>query len=251
MARIPQHLCSALCSRLRFPPFPSSVPNSLPVLFFGDLFQARAATIGLNPSHQEYLDRNGNELDGAERRFETLTSLGAKDRTTLTDEQCAHAMETMRGYYGAGKPVYSWFRPLDRVTRAMGLSYERSEVAHLDLAQEATDPTWSKLRDSSPEEFDALRARDLPFLRWELENFPLTMLICNGRTVYDEVSNLITAKTEEQGTLALIRWYVGSANIAGRKVSVVGWNRPLTRPTGLGQAGEEDMGRMFRSLMSS
>lgn len=109
-----------LYARLRQCPSASSVPQSLPVLFFGDLFTAHVATVGLNPSDREYLDRHGIELDGAARRFETLTSLRAADRSFVTDKQCDHAIQTMRMYYRPGKPIYTWFRSLDRVARAMG-----------------------------------------------------------------------------------------------------------------------------------
>ncbi len=37
-----------------------------------------------------------------------------------------------------------------RVVEALGLSYERGEVAHLDLVQEATSPTWSELTRQQP-----------------------------------------------------------------------------------------------------
>ncbi|MGA2765909.1 MAG: hypothetical protein ABSG17_21410 [Spirochaetia bacterium] len=195
----------------------------------------------------EYLDRRGNELHGRERRFQTLTSLGTADRVALTDEQCAHAVETMRDYYREGKPVYGWFRGLDRVARAMGLRYDRGDVAHLDLSQEATSPTWSNLRKSSPAEFEALRSNDLPFLRWELETFPIEVLICNGRTVYEELCDLVSGVTVEQGDLKRIRWYAGRAKLSGRDVWVVGWNLPLSRPTGLGQVGEAELGRLLAS----
>jgi hypothetical protein len=49
------------------PPVPSTVRSSLPVLFFGDLEHARVATIGLNPSRQEYLSPGGQELGGLVR----------------------------------------------------------------------------------------------------------------------------------------------------------------------------------------
>jgi hypothetical protein len=57
-----------LFDRLRQEPLQASVPASLPVLFFGDLFTATVATVGLNPSKLEYLDKNGNELSGARHR---------------------------------------------------------------------------------------------------------------------------------------------------------------------------------------
>jgi hypothetical protein len=236
-----------LYARLRQPPSSSSVPLSLPVLFFGDLFTAGVATVGLNPSDKEYLDRGGTELDGAARRFETLTSLGVANRASLTDKQCEHAIQRMRTYYQPGKPIYGWFRSLDRVTRAMGYSYEVGEVAHLDLAQEATNPTWSKLAKTSPAEFASLRSTDLPFLLWQLEMFPLHIVICDGRTAFTEVSHLIGGQVRKERTLQRVTWYVAAAMLNERRVTLVGWNIPLARPTGLGAAGESELGRIIKS----
>lgn len=238
-----------LYARLRQPPSASSVPRSLPVLFFGDLFTAGVATVGLNPSNKEYLGRGGVELEGATRRFETLTSLGVADRSSLTDEQCDRAIQRMRTYYQPGKPIYGWFRALHRVTRAMRYSYEVGEVAHLDLAQEATNPTWSKLAQTSPAEFEALRSSDLPFLRWQLEAFPLHTVICNGRTVFNEVCRLIGGQVKGEGKLQRITWYVGDATLSGRRVRLAGWNLPLARPTGLGATGEEELGQILKSQL--
>src|SRR5262245_7830537 len=106
---LPEEIRRRLYERLRRPPSRSSVPGSLPVLFFGDLPAARAVTVGLNPSWQEYLDRSGRELNGAGRRFETLQSLTAPDRPSLSDDQCNRAIQTMHSYYQPGKPVYGWF----------------------------------------------------------------------------------------------------------------------------------------------
>lgn len=239
-----------LYARLRQPPSASSVPQSLPVLFFGDLFISGVATVGLNPSDKEYLSRGGFELDGEARRFETLTSLGAPNRASLTDEQCERAIQRMRTYYQPGKPIYRWFRALNRVARGMGYSYEAGEVAHLDLAQEATDPTWSVLAKASRAEFESLRSADLPFLRWQLETFPLHTLICNGRTAFTEVCRLIGGQMREEGKLELLTWYVGAATLNGRRVGLAGWNLPLARATGLGSSGEEKLGRILKSRLT-
>src|SRR5579864_8279521 len=47
-----------------------------PVPSFGDLATSTVATLGLNPSNREFVDEAGNELDGWDRRFHTLHSLG-------------------------------------------------------------------------------------------------------------------------------------------------------------------------------
>jgi hypothetical protein len=60
----------------RAPPADSSVvPGSTPVVAFGNARAAAVATLGLNPSRVEFLDRAGNELPEPRRRLETLRSL--------------------------------------------------------------------------------------------------------------------------------------------------------------------------------
>lgn len=131
-----------------------------------------------------------------------------------------------------------------------GFKYEGGEVAHLDLAQEATHPTWSVLSKASPAEFGALRLTDLPFLRWQLETFPLDVVICNGRTVLAEVCRLVGGQITKEGKLKRIRWYVGTSTIDSRRIGLVGWNIPLARPTGLGAEGEQELGRILRSHLA-
>ncbi len=238
----------ALFKRLRDDPVDTSVPGSLPVLFFGDLFTARIATVGLNPSHREYLDTKGRELTGENRRFETLLSLGATDRRSLTDTQCDRAVSTMRSYYHPGKPVYQWFRPLNNVLAKMGFSYSDGGVAHLDLVQEATRPTWSALSKVSPTEFSHLKSAGLPFLRWQIEYFPLRCVLCNGRTVFDAVHGMVGSNSLQTGTLKRITWYFIPKTNLNRNLCVFGWNIPLTRPTGLGAIGETNLGELCRGL---
>ncbi len=237
-------------ARLRRPPSPSSVTGSLPVLFFGNALTAKAASVGLNPSKQEYLDPSGQELTGGKRRFETLGSLGCHDRSSLNEEQCERAIAAMRAYFQRGKPVYGWFRPLARVMEAMGFSYQEGGVAHLDLVQEATDPTWSRLKSERPAEAHSLLETDLPFLSWQVEALPLQLLVCNGRTVFDTVTKLFGAEVHESGSFARITWYVSSARVGGRSIAVIGWNLPLVRPTGLGANGEKKLGRLLASHLT-
>ena len=217
--------------------------GSLPVLFFGDLLSAQIATVGINPSDQEYLDRKGDELTGDARRFETLTSLHAPSRQALTDAQCAQAIATMQSYFVRKPTVYRWFRSLERVLAGMGYSYAHGQVAHLDLVQEATMPTWSALGRSHRTEADNLLANDLPFLQWQLATFPLRAVICNGMTVFKQVCGLLDqpvdiGNSSMQGSLARVTWHATRGQISGRAITVVGWNIPLARPTGLGIDGE-------------
>lgn len=241
-------LLERLYSRLRLPASRTTVPASLPVLFFGDLFSARVATVGLNPSNQEYTTPDGRLLTGAQRRFATLESLGTDDRARLTDAQCDEAIETMRGYFGPTKPVYSWFNPLARVLNGFGASFTSGSAAHLDLVQEATCPVWSELPEG---EWPALLARDLPFLEWQIRAFPLQAVLCNGRTVGDAVRGRFGVEQRAQGKLERLTWWVGRARLDDREVTFAGWNIPLARATGLGASGEIELGRLLAHRQSN
>lgn len=235
---------AALYARLRRPPTAHTVAGALPVLFFGDLFAAEIATVGLNPSDHEYVDQSGVELTGTQRRFETLTSLGAVSRAALTDDQCARAIETMRTYYQREDRIYAWFRGLFRVVEAMDYSYRAGQVAHLEIVQEATRPAWAELERLAALETKTLFASDRQFLRWQLRNFPVRAVVCNGRTVFDEARGLVDrGRIVSSGELGRLTWYAGVGQIGPRPIGLAGWNLPLVRGTALGVDGERELGR--------
>jgi len=232
------------------------VPGSLPILFFGDLAAARIATVGLNPSDQEYTDGNQEYTDGngelltrSRQRFATLASLGATDRPSLDDEQCDEAIEWMHRYFDVGRPVYRWFAPVQRLVEGLGASLTGGTAAHLDLVQEATDPTWSSLGKVDGAEQARLLAQDLPFLEWQIRTFPVRVVICAGKTVSNHVRHRLDVHIDETGTLALTKWWVGSASVDGRRVGFAGWNIPLQRATGLGAAGERELGMLLKQRL--
>ena len=238
-----------LYSRLRRPPSLSTVPGTLAVLFFGDLLGAEVASIGLNPSDQEYVGKGGTMLSGPAQRFATLSSLGADERASLTNDQCAEAVEWMRDYYEPGKPVYgSWFNALSRVMEGFGASFRDRTATHLDLVQESTNPVWSEL---GVNERDALLSQDLPFLEWEIRAFPLRSVICTGKTVSVNVRRQLGVEVEEEGTMARIKWWVGHADVDGRRVGFGGWNYPLARATGLGREGEKALGALLAEKLGT
>jgi hypothetical protein len=240
-----------LLARLRAAPSESTVPGSLPVLFFGDLFKAHVVTVGLNPSRQEYLDTRGNELNGTARRFETLRSLEVPGRTALSTVHADRAIETMRGYFAADKPVYAWFAGLARVVEGLGASFQEGTAAHLDLAQEATDPVWSGLGKVDRAEATRLLSSDLPFLKWQFEAFPIHVVVCTSRRVLDETSALIGATFVDEGDFARLRWRIGVASVGDRTVGLAGWNIPLVRPTGLTRESQRELGELLAERLAA
>jgi hypothetical protein len=57
----------------------STIKGSTPVVAFGDVRKSTVATLGLNPSKLEFLNRDGSERMGDQRRLETLASLEVND----------------------------------------------------------------------------------------------------------------------------------------------------------------------------
>ena len=244
----PIDLISTLHQRLRISPSKVSVPASIPVLFFGDALSSHVATIGLNPSKFEYVDKNGQLLSGRDQRFASTVSLGVVSRNELTNTDAALAIEVMRCYFDDGKPVYcSYFRHLTNFLTGMGTSYRGRSATHLDLIQEPTDPVWNDLSDC---ERSALIARDLPFLVWLLENLPhLKAVVCAGKTVSDQIRASILVDIKDTGEMKRIRWWVGTAHFGQRELPIGGWNYPLDRPTGLGTEGEISLGKIFAQAL--
>jgi hypothetical protein len=140
------------------------VPNSLPVLYFGDLARFRASgfrvvTVGLNPSNAEFeTDRFG------------LTTLGS-----LTP----HTLELSLSAYFHREPYTRWFdRAFETLLQPLGASFyghQRHEptpswwtaqpntALHTDLGTPlATNPTWSHLPEAVRQR---LQATGLPLWR--------------------------------------------------------------------------------------
>src|SRR5258708_33714215 len=70
---VPQYVTQRLMS---IHPTPHAVPKSTPVLAFGNFVRAEVATLGLNPSRLEFVDRNGQLLTGPSSRLASLQTLG-------------------------------------------------------------------------------------------------------------------------------------------------------------------------------
>ncbi|MEA2624388.1 MAG: hypothetical protein QOD06_433 [Candidatus Binatota bacterium] len=195
------------------------MPDSLPVLFFGDFLTASVATIALNPSDQEYTTPDGRLLVGAGQRFATLSSLVAERRDALTDAQCAEAINWMREYFGDAKPIYGWFAHLERFLEGVGFSYRNGSAVHLDLVQEATAPVWSGLQDDDK---SVLLDLDLPFLDEQIRLSHFDAIFCNGRTVSDNLCARLGVVIRRRGELRRLRWWTGEATVGGETKVLAG-----------------------------
>ena len=161
----------------------SVVEGSTPVISFGNPIDARVATLGINPSRNEFLNPSGALMTGKKRRFTTLESLNILDRRAIDEGHGVSILDGCADYFKVRS--YAWFKPLNYIlTEGTGASYG-TDACHLDLVQWATDPVWrlldktirSKLLD------DGVR-----FLNTQLTSEKYQLVIVNGRTVMDVIA---------------------------------------------------------------
>ena len=210
----------------------SVVPDSTAVVSFGSAARSRVATVGINPSRVEFLDRRGHDLVGRDRRLATLRSLGSGlPSERLTDAQVAQVVADCDAYFSRN-PYRRWFDQLDLVLRAVGASYYDGSGCHLDLVQWATDPTWAGL-DRSVQA--ALLRADVGFLQQQLKNESIELVLCNGRAVVDAFGAEMGCRFRDAGGVQLGGRGTAAQLVVGRYgvVKVIGWSVNLQSSFGV------------------
>lgn len=192
-------LADHVVARLRRPPSVAYVvPGSTPVLSFGSASDAVVATLGLNPSRQEFLDQRGRELSSTARRFETLASLGVPSLDSASEAMLQRVVHACNGYFQAN-PYRRWFDQLEPVLQSVGASYYDGSACHLDLVQWATDPVWSKIPDRSVR--DRMLAEDAAFLRHQLTTGSFRLLLINGSGVVRQFESMMGISLRPAGSV--------------------------------------------------
>lgn len=223
------------------------IPWSCPVPSFGDLLKSKVATLGLNPSNREFVDRSGSELDGPARRFHTLRSLGL---TCWSDAKRKHAeliWDSCRTYF-LRNPYDAWFKQLDYLIGETQASYYGTAegACHLDLVPYATACKWTGL---SQRQRGFLFSEAGDTLGLLLRDSPVRLLVLNGRSVVMNFESAAGVKLHRQ---VMKEWELrrGSGlNVAGvaykgaishfsgvplrRKLCVVGFNHNIQSSFGV------------------
>lgn len=161
---------------------PSIVADSTPVLGFGDFLNASVATLGLNPSKNEFLDSNGQLLVGAHAHLESLQSLAIPNMLHATSIHHRKILDGCLNYFKGNNP-FSWFNGFNPFMQALGVSYQSGTACHLDLFQTATDPIWSNL--ANPEKKHYIKQEGW-FCLEQLSNHNIKKVLLNGRSVINE-----------------------------------------------------------------
>ncbi len=159
-----------------------------PVVSFGDTSTAEVATLGLNPSDREFLDRGGKELSGTERRFHTLRSLGLTSWAEVDAMHLDLILDSCKNYF-LGNPYDRWFKQMDKVIADTEASFyaEEGSACHLDLVPFATNRRWA---DLTSKEQDQLVLASGSFLGKLLRDSHIKLLILNGRTVVNHFQKI-------------------------------------------------------------
>jgi hypothetical protein len=167
-----------------------------PVPSFGDLSRSKVATLGLNPSNREFVDFEGNELDGLRRRFHTLKSLGIARWSEASARHIRLIIDSCRAYF-IRNPYDRWFKRLDNIISGTRVSYydAYAMACHLDLIPYATSCKWTELSHRQRSSLLALASDTLGLL---LRDSPVLLLILNGSSVVENFQELAGVRLEKQ-----------------------------------------------------
>jgi hypothetical protein len=166
-----------------------------PVLSFGNLSNARVATVGINPSNREFVDEKGEELQGTARRFHTLKSLGIKSWSDVDARHIRLIVESCYSYF-SGNPYDRWFRKLDQIILGTNASFYDSfhAACHLDLIPFATINKWAELNNRQHSLLISISGDTLGLL---LKDSPVRILILNGESVVQQFQNIACVNLEK------------------------------------------------------
>lgn len=176
-------LLQRLLDRLADSAFSSStvIPWSSPIPVFGNLYTAKIATLGINPSNREFVDATGKELEGKFRRFQTLRSLDLAKWSDATGSHIDVISASCLDYFRRN-PYDRWFKRLDAIISGTTASYYHplSHACHFDLVPYATGSKWSKVGGA---ERKSLLSIGADTLGQALNLSEVRLLVLNGKTV--------------------------------------------------------------------
>lgn len=185
-----------------------------PIPAFGDLSEACVGTLGLNPSGREFVDESGKELQGRDRRFHTLNSLGLSSWSDVDARHLNLILDASCSYF-QWNPYDAWFKKLDVVVAGANASFydPLRKACHLDLIPYATMRKWAELSSDQRSSLLSAAGNTLGLL---LRDSPLRTLILNGSSVVQLFQTMAGVRLErgEMPAWSLPRQSGGIAGIA-------------------------------------
>jgi hypothetical protein len=241
-----ERLVDFTCNKIEFMSRPRDcdvVYGSTPVVSFGDFTKAKVATIGINPSSLEFMDRSASAtsnglLPEGKKRLADAETLGLISDDPFDDDTVEYVLgsngatkiwEKCRDYFINPNPYWSWFSDLESVLTGLSVSYKDSTACHLDISPWATDPVF---RDLTSEQRERLLLGESDFLEWQIAKSNIDIAVFNGAQVYESLNSLDGFRLENFGEIAYksgdkkrtSQLYVGSGPGFSR---VFGWSMNL------------------------
>jgi len=245
VTQIPEYIERRI--RRPIPPDSCVIEGSTPVVSFGNAHCASVATLGLNPSRVEFLDRDENELVAPFRRLATHASLGTSDLANATETVIAQVLNDCNSYF-SGNPYRRWFDQLELILTPCCASYYDGSACHLDLVQWATNPTWGKLRPASLRR--ELIEADSLFLIEQLSNENIELLLVNGMGVVRQLRSMVNTTLDEIDRIVGFRKHdtvLFSGTILDR-VRVIGWSTNLQSEFGVSSKLRSEVAKRVAKL---
>jgi len=210
-----ERLVDFTCNKIEFmsPPRDCGVVyGSTPVVSFGDFTKAKVATIGINPSSLEFMDKSASGtsnslLPEGFKRLADAESLGLISDDELDDDTAEYILgstgareiwEKCRDYFSNPNAYWSWFSDLESVLSGLSVSYKDSSACHLDISPWATDPVF---RDLTKEQRDRLLLGESDFLEWQIAKSNIEIVIFNGAQVYESLNSLNSFRLQNIGEI--------------------------------------------------
>lgn len=209
------------------------VAGSTPVVFFGDIKNSTVATLGINPSKNEF-QNNGILLSGNQKRFETLSSLGASNLSRLTDHQVQKVYDACINYFKTN-PYRRWFDQLENnILKKFSVSFYSGTACHLDLVQWATDPIWRSVDNATKAQ---LIQSDIKFLASQLAEEKIEILLINGKEATDIFRNNFNPTLIKQDKLTVSNKTCNvcalDLRLSNKTIKIYAWSNNLQSTVGL------------------
>ena len=211
-----ERLVDFTCNKIEFmsPPRDCDVVyGSTPVVSFGDFTKAKVATIGINPSSAEFMDKSASAtsndlLPEGKKRLADAETLGLISDDPFDDDTAGYVLgasgaqdiwEKCRDYFINPNPYWSWFSDLESVLTGLSVSYKDSTACHLDISPWATDPVF---RDLTQEQRERLLLGESDFLEWQIAKSNIEIVVFNGAQVYESLHSLDGFKLWSAGQIS-------------------------------------------------
>jgi hypothetical protein len=206
------------------------IPNSIyiaekstPVISFGNFEKAKIGTLGINPSSNEFFNKD-KLLSQEKKRLIDLETLKLQSHEQITEDKAHEILDGCYNYFK--KRPLEWFDDFEELLNEKSFSYKDGSASHIDLVQWCTKPVWGEIPSIEQEK---LLESDKNFFHWQLSNNNMEVIILGGRQVLNQVAAIPDVNLE---LIDKYYYYSGSRKISfelykmenfkGRKL--LGWS---------------------------